>query len=480
MALLGLGRAQAGRLPFHADELQRTTAGALSDADRPLGPVGHLALWANLGSGLYMIVVGAWLVPALSLGQAVVVTLIGAALGSAMVASAVGLGASENRPGVVLHRGVLGETGANMQALLAGFRHLAWGAVQLAIAAELAAAAMSRQGLAGGRPLWAAILGALVLLMVLAGPATVVRRWLVPSAAVAVLIALIFTYTAWSGFGVAAMLLREPAGGWPSMTAGVDIVAALALISLPVAIDVGRLGRPRGAVAASFGGLATMTVWFVLLGVFFVPAVDGRDVPGFLLATTPGTLVLLLVVVLELDGVFVSLYALASTARAWAPKADSALPVVVVGAGVFAFGAALLDPFNYGDALLLLGAAFAPLLGVLLGARAVRRWWLHRTEKTRLLPDGRIVSVAGSVSPPVVGGAVAWVLGFLLYNWAAPLDIPAWTAAMSAVLHDGLGLPFPADVPGLSATALGFVAAFVITVLLTIMQVHRPVPRRAA
>ncbi len=444
MALLKRhGRPAARPWPLSFDELERTTAGALAAADRPLGPLGHLALWGNLGAGLYLLVVGAWLVPALSIPQAVIATVIGAALGSALVALGVQVGARENRPAVVLHRGALGESGANLYAVLALFRHVAFGALQLAIAAQLAAAVSGRQGVAGGRPLWAAIFGVVVLLMVLAGPATIVRRWLVPSAALTLLIASGITYSAWSGFGVPTMLTREPAGGWPSLTAAVDLVAAVALIWLPVASDLGRLGTPRRSAVAAFGGLATMTAWFVLIGVLFVPALDGRDLAGFLLATPLGLLAVLLVVVLELDGVFVSLYSVASTARGWAPKADRALPTVVAGAALFTLGAALLDPFDYGDVLLLLGAAFAPLLGVLLGARAGRRW-------TR------------SAVPPAAGGAVAWAVGFFLYNWASPLEVPAWTPAMSALFHDLLRLPFPATLPGLSATALGFAASFVI------------------
>ena len=273
------------------------------------------------------------------------------------------------------------------------------------------------------------------------------------------------------------MLTREAAGGWPGMTGAVDIVAALALIWLPVATDLGRLGTPRRAGIAAFTGLAGMTAWFVLLGVLFLPAVDGGDLAGFMLATPVGALALVLLVVLELDGAFVSLYGLASTVRGWLPKADAALPAAVGGAAVFALGAALLNPFDYGDALLLLGAAFAPLLGVLLGAMLVRRWWLRASAKTQLSPNGQAVILIGSVSPPALGGAIAWALGFLLYNWAAPLQIPAWTAAMSALFHDGLGLPFPAGIPGLSATALGFSASFAIAAGMALARRRQAAPQ---
>ncbi len=455
MALLDLEHAAPRRWALHFDELERTTAGALGAAERPLGSFGHLALWANLGAGLYLMIVGAWLVPALSIPQAVAAVLIGSALGSGLVAVAVWLGASENRPGIVLHRGALGETGANLYGVLASFRHLAWGALQLAIAAEIAAMAMSRQGLGGGRPLWAAIFGALVLLMVLAGPASLIRRWLVPSVALTAIIGLVFAYSAWSGFGVQAMIQRESAGGWPGMTGAVDLSAVVALMWLPVAIDMGRLGTPRRAGISAFVGLGTMTAWFLLIGVLFVPAVDGRDLAGFLLATPAGAMALLLILVLELDGAFVSLYALASTAKGWAPKADAALPATIGGAAIFALGAALLDPFDFGDAFLLLGAAFVPLLGVLLGARTARR-------------------LSSWARPPALGGVVAWALGFLLYNWAAPLEVPNWTAAMSLIFGDTLGLPFPAGIPGLSATALSFAVAFLVTAAVGALARRRP------
>jgi uncharacterized membrane protein YccC len=83
------------------------------------------------------------------------------------------------------------------------------------------------------------------------------------------------------------------------------------------------------------------------------------------------------------------------------------------------------------------------------------------------------------MAPSPLGGGAAWAIGFLLYNWAAPLEIPAWTAAMSTVFHDFLGLPFPAGVPGLSATALGFVVALVIATGASWLRLRRPALRGA-
>ncbi len=455
MALLELERDGVARRWPVFGELERATAGSLAEANRPLGRLGHLGLWGNLGAGLYLLVIGAWLVPALSIGWAIVATLVGAGLGAGLVAAAVRLGANENRPGVVFQRGAFGETGASIYASLAIFRHLAWATIQIAIAAELAAAVAERQGAGGSRPLWAAVFGLLMLIAAL-NPATFVRRWFVPSATLTLLIAVAFAYSAWSDFGVPAMLKRDSAGAWPSVTQAIDLVAAVALVWLPVATDLGRLGSGRGAGMAAFAGLASMTAWFVLIGVLFVPMVDGSDLAGFLLSTPLGVLAILLVIVLELDGAFVSLYGLASTARAWVPKADAALPAVVAGAVLCTIGAAVLDPFAYGDTLLLLGAAFVPLLGALLGVRLARRRF-------------------GYAPPPLAGGAAAWAPAFLLYNWASPLDVPGWTAGLDGLFHGLLRLPFPADLPGLSATVLGFGTAFTIAFVLAAAGARREV-----
>ncbi len=448
MAMLDAG--SRSRTALHFDEFERTTAGALAARDRPLGRLGHAALWSNLGAGLYLLIVGAWLVPSLSIPQAVLVAIAGSALGALLVGAVVSLAAERNRPGVALFRGALGESGAHLYGALALFRHVAWLTLQLAIAGDVAAIVAERAGLDAPRALWAAAFGAIAFALVLAGPATTVRRWFVPSAALTLLFAIVFSYSAWSDFGVPSMLKREPAGGWPGMTGGVDLVAACAIMWLPVAPDLGRLGGARRAGLAAGAGLAGMTLWFVLLGALFIPFVGAQDLAGFLLATPFGALALLLILVLEMDGLFVSIYSTASTARAWAPKADAALPVAAGGTALAVAGAALVDPFAYGDTLLLLGAAFAPLVGVLLGTRAAQRW-------------------AGASARPAAGGALAWAAGFLLYNWAAPLHVPVWSDALSTLFGDWLRLSFPADVPGLSATVLGAVASFALAAAATLL-----------
>ena len=79
---------------------------------RVLGVVDHALLWGSLGVSLLVIVVGALLVPALSLRDALLAILLGSVIGNLMLAAAGLIGADARVPGMVLMRAPLGRVGA--------------------------------------------------------------------------------------------------------------------------------------------------------------------------------------------------------------------------------------------------------------------------------------------------------------------------------------------------------------------------------
>ena len=80
----------------HAVRRDRAGAGAASGA-RPASTTA--LLWGSLGVSLLVIVVGALLVPALSLRDAILATLLGGLVGNAMLAAAGLIGADARVPG---------------------------------------------------------------------------------------------------------------------------------------------------------------------------------------------------------------------------------------------------------------------------------------------------------------------------------------------------------------------------------------------
>ena len=81
------------------------------DRLRVLGLVDSLALWGNLGISLLVIVAGTYLVPGLSLKDALLAVLVGGLIGNAMLGAAGAIGAQARVPSMVLLRAPLGRRG---------------------------------------------------------------------------------------------------------------------------------------------------------------------------------------------------------------------------------------------------------------------------------------------------------------------------------------------------------------------------------
>src|SRR3712207_2150172 len=85
---------------------------------RTLGLADQAVLWGNLGVSLLVLVIGALLVPALSLRDALLAILVGGLIGNAMVGAAGMVGADARVPSMVLLRAPLGRRGSYIPTAL--------------------------------------------------------------------------------------------------------------------------------------------------------------------------------------------------------------------------------------------------------------------------------------------------------------------------------------------------------------------------
>jgi purine-cytosine permease-like protein len=142
----------------------------------------------------------------------------------------------------------------------------------------------------------------------------------------------------------------------------------------------------------------------------------------------------------ETDEAFANVYSCAVSLQNLLPRAPQRVLVVAVSVLATA-GALAIDLRSYSRFLYLLGAFFVPLLGVLLAD------WLARSA--HYAPDD--IFEAPAFRP---GAVVAWVAGFLAYEWLAqPADLGFWTRLLS---H----LPTPSYAVGASVPS--FVCAFLL------------------
>ena len=122
---------------------------------RVLGFLDTTLLWGNLSISLLVIVLGAFLVPYLSLRDALLAILVGAFVGSLLLGLAGMIGADGRVPGMVLLRAPFGHRGSYVPTVVNVVQNLGWSTFELLIISTAAAALSNRVFGFEARWLWA-------------------------------------------------------------------------------------------------------------------------------------------------------------------------------------------------------------------------------------------------------------------------------------------------------------------------------------
>jgi nucleobase:cation symporter-1, NCS1 family len=383
----------------------------------------------------------------LPLGDALAATLVGGVIGNLMLAVAALIGADARVPTMVLQRAPLGSRGSYLATALNIVQCLGWAIFELIVIAT--AAGLLCDKLFGFEAiwLWKLAFGALAAVLALLGPIGFVRRFVRKFAIWAVLASVV--YLAW-WIVDGAQLGRIWSGGAHkgSFWLAVDTVIAVTVSWAPLVADYTRFSRDRRSAFFGVGiGYLLPTLFQFGFGSILVLSrgVDPNRPELILVAIAgggaPAALALLALTVDETDEAFANVYSGAVSTQNLFPNVPQR--ALIVGASVLATAGALaIDMRSYQRFLLLLGAVFVPLLGVL-----VADWLLAGMHYTRAhVFDGPAFRI---------GPVVAWVVGFLVYEWLyQPVDLGFWSSWLS---H----LPTPAYRFGASVPS--FVVAFLLT-----------------
>jgi putative hydroxymethylpyrimidine transporter CytX len=373
-------------------------------------------LWGNLGVSLLVIVAGTYLVPALSLPDALLAIVAGCLLGNLMLAMAGLIGSDARVPGMVLMRAPLGSRGSLLPTALNVVQCLGWTVFELIIVASAAAALCDE--LLGFRAQWAwtLVFGVVALVLGLGGPIGFVRRFIRRFAVWAVPLALAYlTWWALDGAHLGALWDRPGEGGL-STWQGVDLVVGVTVSWIPLSADYTRFSRNRRAAFWGTGlGYLVPDTWLLALGAVLFFSRDLSDPAALPAAVAAGGLAALVALfaltVTETDEVFANAYSGAISLQNVFPRAPQPVLIAAVCA-VATVGALTIDLVSYQSFLLLLGSFFVPLFAVLLAD------WLLAGRHY----DERRVFDAPRAR---VGPVVAWLAGFAVYQWLYPTG-PAW------------------------------------------------------
>jgi nucleobase:cation symporter-1, NCS1 family len=417
------------------------------DRLRVLGLLDTTLLWTNLGISLLVLVLPAYF--DLPLRDALLATLVGGLIGNLMLAVAALIGADARVPTMVLQRAPLGRRGSYLPTALNIVQCLGWAVFELIVIAT--AAGLLCDKLFGFKAIWVwkLLFGVVAALLALLGPVGFVRRFVRKFAIWAVLASVIYLAW-WIVDGANIGRIWTEGGHKGSFWLAVDTVVAVTVSWAPLVADYTRFSRDRRSAFFGVGiGYLLPTLFQFGFGSILVLS---RDVdpnrPELILVAIAGggiaaALALLALTVDETDEAFANVYSSAVSTQNLFPQVPQR--ALIVGASVLATAGALaIDMRSYQRFLLLLGAVFVPLLGVL-----VADWLLAGAHYTR-----EDVFDGPAVRP---GPIVAWLVGFVVYEWLyQPTDLGFWSRWLG---H----LPTPSYQIGASVPA--FAVAFGLTAL---------------
>ena len=422
------------------------------DRLRTLSGVDVGLLWGNLGISLLVLFTGTFLA-GLGLQRALLATVVGAVLGTALLGLAGLIGYERRVPGMVLLRAPLGERGSYAPTALNIAQNLGWAVFELYVMSLAASALSDRVFGFEARWLWVLLFAALTLWLALAGPISFVRRWVRRFAVW--IVAASMAYLVWWALDSAAINTLWAAEGEGGMRffQGVDLTVAMAASWLPLAADYTRFSRSGRAAfwGTSVGYFVPLALLFAL-GALLALSRGLADPAAIFTAIAAGgagsALALLALTVDEADEPFANVYSAAVSTQNLLPAFSQHL-LIVAAAVVAAVGALFVDIVAYETFLFLLGSCFVPLFGVLAADFLL----------------GAAPSVAMRWS-----GIAAWSAGFALYQWIQPTGPGWWTG-------------FVADVPGAGDVTIGAsLPAFGLAFLLYagVRSAHAPLGRRRA
>ena len=408
---------------------------------RTLGGLENGMLWSSLGLSLLVLVAGAFLVPALSLPEALLAILVGGIFGNALLGAAAAIGAEAGVPAMVLLRAPLGRAGSYLPTGLNVIQNLGWTVFEVLVIATAAHALVH-----GPLWVWKLAAAAAATALALLGPVGFVREWVKRVALWVVLASL--AYLTWWTLHDAHLgaLWSQPGKGGLSFWQGVDLVVAMPASWLPLAADYTRFSTSgRGAFWGAAVGYFLPNVWLYGLGAILLLTHGLGDAPAVIDAIATGgfgaALALVALGVDETKEPFANIYSAAVSLQNLVPRVPQRLLILAVAA-VATAGTFVVNLVHYQDFLYLLGSFFVPLFGVLLAQ------WVAGNRDPFAAPEVRPAQI------------VAWAAGFCLYQWLAPVGPASWMRLVEHT-HPGGG--------AIGGSLPSFALAFALSLGLTLL-----------
>ncbi|MDP9288937.1 MAG: cytosine permease [Thermoproteota archaeon] len=402
---------------------------------RFLRGIDYFVLWSSLGVGLLVFSAGSFLTGA-KFSDAILAIIVGSVAGSLLLALAGKIGSDHAVPSLISTRPSFGVHGAYLPAILNVMQLIGWTTFEIMIMSKAA------EMLAGKLIpfyVWTIIIGAFVALLGISGPLTVVKNWLGKFAIWISYASSIIIIIHLLAVGNLSKVLSSSGNGM-SFFSALDIVIAMPISWMPLAADYNRFAKgSKGAFKGTFIGFTLTNILFYFGGVML----GVSDVVGIIAAIQSiffGFLLLILLVD-EADNAFADVYSAAVSTQSIFRKIKQ-LYLIIGFTALSTVLAMTISIANYETFILLIGAVFVPLFGVVLSDYYI----VKRRRYTESIMYSASNGDASKIGYPAI---IAWSIGVLLYyllSSLSPIYIPNWppigatipSFIVSALLYIGM------------------------------------------
>ncbi len=372
---------------------------------RILGGFDYFILWSSLGVGLLVFSAGSFLSEA-PFYYALLAIIIGSITGSILLSLAGKIGSDHAIPSLIGIRPAFGLYGSYLAAILNIIQLIGWTTFEILI---LSKAAQSLTNLHDPF-LWNIIFGIVIALFGIFGPLFLVKQWLskfaiwiVYASSIVILVALLSQNLPNSISAV---------GKDMSFFVALDLVIAMPISWMPLVSDYNRFAKTsRGAFMGTLIGFSITNIIFYLGGLLL----GLGDVSSIIISIQAILFgfILLVMVVDEVDNAFADIYSAAISSQSIFRNLNQRY--LIIG---FTALSTILSIFvsieGYQQFLLLIGALFIPLFGVLLTDYFIVKRGKYQIDK--IYGNGNKMIKVGY---PAI---VAWSIGAILYYLLSQLS----------------------------------------------------------
>ncbi len=350
-------------------------------------------IWFGAAVSIAEILTGTFIAP-LGFGKGLAAIIIGHVIGCVLLYLAGLIGANTEKSAMESVKISFGQKGSVLFSALNVIQLIGW----TAIMTQSGAAAAGLAANLGGAWVWCLIIGALIVLWILAGPKNLVKLNTVAMLG-------LFLLTAILSVVIFKGKMTVTSGGGLSFGAAVELSAAMPLSWLPLISDYTRTAEKKKAASfASAGVYFIASCWMYVIGLGAALFTGESDIAKIMVTAGLGIAGLLIVIFSTVTTTYLDAFSAGVSSASISAKINekrAGIAVCVIGTAL-----AIFAPVSgFESFLYFIGSAFAPMAAI-------------------LITDYFILKKDRSESPVSVLNLVIWGIGFAVYRLSMQINLP--------------------------------------------------------